>query len=110
MLRQQRREANRRHQGSPEGRLDHRDRQRAYRRRARPAQSVTDAGRDTPSRSGSIPPLESVPPCMTLSVEDRPVEAEHDDTSTPSAHGTVRPCCRICGRGGRFVDPFRRGG
>ena len=32
-LREQRRRANRRHQHSPEGRLDHRDRQRAYRKR-----------------------------------------------------------------------------
>jgi len=37
------REANRRHQISPEGRLDHRDRQRAYRERRR--QGVTDQGR-----------------------------------------------------------------
>ena len=40
--RQQCREANRRHQQSPEGRLDHRDRQRAYRRRP---ERVTDQGR-----------------------------------------------------------------
>ena len=32
--RHQRRAANRRHQQSPEGRLDHRDRQREYRQRA----------------------------------------------------------------------------
>ena len=43
--RQQRRCANRRHQQSPEGRLDHRDRQRAYRCRLRQAQPrVTDQG------------------------------------------------------------------
>ena len=40
--RQQRRDANRRHQQSPEGRLDHRDRQRAYRERCRHRARVTD--------------------------------------------------------------------
>ena len=39
--RRQHRAANRRHQRSPEGRLDHRDRQRAYRQRHAPAR-VTD--------------------------------------------------------------------
>jgi len=39
----QRRCANRRHQQSPEGRLDHRDRQRDYRRRQAAAR-VTDQG------------------------------------------------------------------
>jgi len=38
--RRQLRAANRRHQRSPEGRLDHRDRQRAYRRRRRATASV----------------------------------------------------------------------
>ena len=38
---QQHRNANRKHQDSPEGRLDHRDRQRAYRERLR--RRVTDA-------------------------------------------------------------------
>jgi hypothetical protein len=43
--REQRREANRRHQQSLEGRLDHRDRQRLYRQRLRSRKkSVTDQG------------------------------------------------------------------
>lgn len=50
--RQQRRIANHRHQHSPEGRLDHRDRQRAYRRRH--ARRVTDQGSARRSSSGSI--------------------------------------------------------
>ncbi len=38
--------ANRRHQSSPDGRLDHRDRQREYRRRL-VALRVTDQGSET---------------------------------------------------------------
>ena len=49
---QQRRRANTRHQRSPEGRLDHRDRQREYRCRAR--ESVTDQGSLSIRFSGSI--------------------------------------------------------
>ena len=51
--RQQRREANRRHRQSREGRLDHRDRQRAYRQRWRQAR-VTDTPSGAPLDSGSI--------------------------------------------------------
>ena len=51
--RKQRRDANRRHQQSPEGRLDHRDRQRAYRRR-RALARVTDQGSRSELRSGRI--------------------------------------------------------
>ncbi len=40
--REQRRRANQRHQRSPEGRLDHRDRQRDYRRRCQDRSRVTD--------------------------------------------------------------------
>jgi hypothetical protein len=53
--RRQRRAANRRHQQSVEGRLDHRDRQRAYRCR-RPRRRVTDQGSQTVD---STPPSES---------------------------------------------------
>ncbi len=55
--RQQRREANRCHQQSPEGRLDHRDHQRAYRQRQAWAR-VTDQGSQTDFSSGTIPPSE----------------------------------------------------
>ena len=49
---QQHRNANRKHQDSPEGRLDHRDRQRAYRARLR--LRVTDATSAGGERSGTI--------------------------------------------------------
>src|SRR5206468_3466725 len=52
--RQQHRLANRRHQQSPEGRQDHRDRQRAYRRR-HSAPRVTDVSSPTLSSAGRMP-------------------------------------------------------
>jgi len=81
--REQRREANLRHQRSEEGRLDHRDRQREYRRRLA-AQRVTDQGSGE-EECASILPLLLLPP----------VEA---------VGGGVM-CC-VCGRRGTLIDPF----
>jgi len=81
--RQQRREANRRHQQSPEGRLDHADRQRDYRRRV--ALRVTDQGSATAPDSGSI--------CQPDPIQPR---------SGPPAHRRI--CCIVCGRRGRFIQ------
>jgi hypothetical protein len=51
-VREQRRRANRRHQNSPEGRLDHRDRQRAYRKRcAQRRWASVDPGVEKPGTS-----------------------------------------------------------
>ena len=90
----QRRAANRRHQQSPEGRLDHRDRQRHYRERCRQA-GVTDHGSISIACSASSscepdPVLASTSPCRPQ-LRHRP---------------TIRLCCRVCGRSGRFIDPF----
>jgi hypothetical protein len=99
----QRRCANRRHQQSPEGRLDHRDRQRKYRRRRAQAR-VTDQGSlliISPSSSG-CGPIDAIP------VD---VPSKSGDTLPPrwpEKRPGVWPCCRICGRSGRFVDPFPR--
>ncbi len=95
--RQQRRQANRRHQQSPEGRLDHRDRQRAYlqRRQAR----VTDQPslRFFPCASMGVPlgpkPLETTP---------APEFLNFGAAECPA--GWV--VCQICGRLGRWVNPF----
>jgi len=105
--REQRRHANCRHQRSPEGRLDHRDRQRDYRRRRaqRALQArVTDQGSlsiaspvnmrewDTPSTRTAIQP--SIAAVVARrGPENRPGHRLH---------------CAICGRIGRFVDPFPR--
>ena len=98
--RRQRREANRRHQRSPEGRLDHRDRQRAYRRRWKAR--VTD--------QSSLP----ASPCVNLTAPpaSKPAEAtrEPERLSAPSTTGLGEPVgwvvCQICGRRGRWVNPF----
>ena len=93
----QRRQANRRHQQSPEGRLDHRDRQRAYRRRLQAR--VTDQSSLRTS------------PCVSLSVLPVPEQVEAppavDLRPSPGAEipaGWV--VCQICGRRGRWINPF----
>ena len=78
--REQRRAANRRHQQSPEGRLDHADRQRAYRLRL--ACRVTDQGSARRPLSGSISQLDPIQP--------RPAPR--------------RVCCIVCGRRGRLIE------
>lgn len=89
--RQQRRLANRRHQQSPEGRLDHRDRQRLLRRRRLVAQkSVTD--------QSSLPFTVSARMAVMLVFRS-------PETSSPGFSGWLR--CRVCGRRGRFVNPYR---
>jgi len=91
---EQQRKARRRHQHSPEGLHDHRDRQRAYRlrlaaaRRAAAEKSVTDhTSRTSPT-----------------SVRFRPLLRFNTPTSVFSAEGRV--VCRICGRKGSFLNPF----
>ena len=85
---QQRRDANRRHQQSREGRLDHRDRQREYRLRRRPR--VTDHTSAATYDSGSITVAE-----LSRS-ENGPEsfrgEARYDDCPE------FEPVCIICGR------------
>jgi hypothetical protein len=81
--REQRRAANRRHQQSPEGRLDHRDRQREYRRRLI-ARRVTDQGSDAAIGFSTLPLLS--PPLL--------------------ARCGSEVFCRICGSVGVLIDPF----
>jgi hypothetical protein len=81
--REQRRVANCRHQRSVEGRLDHRDRQREYRRRVA-ARRVTDQGSGEEVCAFTLPPLTQAP--------------------VETASGAV--ICSVCGRRGRLVDPF----
>ena len=81
--REQRRVANGRHQRSEEGRLDHRDRQREYRRRLA-ARCVTDQGSGEEVDSSTLPPLALRP-------------------AQPSSGEVI--CC-VCGRRGTLIDPF----
>lgn len=85
--REQRRAANRRHQQSDDGRLDHRDRQRAYRQRR--LAGVTDQGSAPAPASGSI--------------------AAPGPTGRTARRRARRPvCCIVCGRRGRLIEMFKR--
>ena len=86
--RQQGRDANRRHQQSQEGRLDHRDRQRDYRERRR--RRVTDHTSAAPSGSDSIVTAE------LFRSEDGPGSVSGEDRYVASAG--FEPACIICGR------------
>jgi hypothetical protein len=76
------RRSNARHQRTEWGRLDHRDRQRAYRERKAVVVCVTDQRSGEP---GDVP---------TLGADAREV---------PRA----ALICIVCGRAGTFVDPWR---
>ena len=90
---QQRRSANCRHQRSLEGRLDHRDRQRAYRRRQAQAR-VTGQGS-----------LSIISPAPCGCGTPGPTRIAQ---SWPAQQPVRLLCCIICGRKGCFVDPFPR--
>jgi hypothetical protein len=94
----QRRCANSRHQQSPEGRLDHRDRQRDYRcRRRRTPSGVTDQASLSITSPASFE-------CGPADARENPSAQQCWTESQP-----VLPLrCRICGRVGRLVDPFPR--
>lgn len=97
----QRRRANRRHQQSPEGRLDHRDRQREYRQRRAQA-CVTDQGSLLIISSSSFE-------CEQIDASLVDVVTRFDRATLPrwpEQRPGVWKCCRVCGRHGRFVDPF----
>jgi hypothetical protein len=102
---EQLREARRRHQQSPEGRLDHRDRQRAYRRRkatssALPsAISVTDQGSKASLISATI----------ATAIDSEPVRSIRRRVQQAlSDLGWL--ICHFCGRLGRFLNPFHEPG
>jgi hypothetical protein len=84
----QRRESNRRHQASPESRLDHRDRQRAYRQRSQ--ESVTDQGSE--ECSGSV----------TVSLVVSSDESRTFWRVTKVFEYPLR--CRVCGRRSRWLE------
>jgi hypothetical protein len=96
-LRLQRRQANRRHQQSPEGREDHRDRQRDYRQRQRTR--VTDKSSQPPGASASLTERAAIAASpASPALNFRPISGR------PPQDGWV--VCQICGRRGRWVDPF----
>jgi len=105
----QRRAAKRRHQQSEEGRLDHLDRQRAYRRRL--ARSDNTPAEKTVTDHGSYPP----PSYDTVSAapfdDSEPTRRVADLIRLMPPHGRFwlnQPgvVCSVCGRSGRFINPF----
>lgn len=97
---QQRRRANCRHQRSPEGRLDHCDRQREY-RRGQARTRVTD--------QSSLSIISPAPlPCGTTGSTPIAVSATPDVQRRPESRPVQILCCIICGRSGCWVDPFPR--
>ena len=108
--RQQRRCANRRHQQSPEGRDDHRDRQREYRRRCRIRDCVTDQGSASIASPGKMPEWDARSArtatrvgFATASVQPLALLALRRPSGEP--HPPFLRCA-WCGCHGRFVDPF----
>lgn len=96
-LRLQRRQANRRHQQTPEGREDHRDRQRDYRQRQRAR--VTDKSSQPPAASASLTERAAI-----AALPASPAPSFRRISGRAPQHGWV--VCQICGRRGRWVDPF----
>lgn len=98
--REQLRQANRRYQQSLEARLDHRDRQRAYRRRH--CGRVTDQSSLAPPscrKMGRAPAPVAVPSASEDSMDHgQQTQREHFQ----------RLFCIGCGRWGQFVEVFRR--
>lgn len=99
--RKQWRAAARRYQQSPEGRLDHRDRQRSYRQRKavsirmlapRPGTRVTHQGSQADFNSDSV--QRSLPLGIVRL------------TTQHSANGLGLLLCQFCENQGRFVNPF----
>jgi hypothetical protein len=97
---QQRRAANLRYRQTLEARLDQRDRQRAYRRRLA-KHSVMDQGSPEGSSAHKIvSPMHCAP--------DTAGKAGQSISENRMIHDHGTPCCIICGRHGRFVNPFHQ--
>jgi hypothetical protein len=103
------RSANLRHQRSEEGRLDHRDRQRAYRRRlatdaySSTTKSVTDHGSNHHHSYDTV--------CAALRCDSEPdaldaglIRPTPPQWRPPFNHPGV--VCLVCGRSGLFINPF----
>lgn len=107
--RRQLREANRRHQQSKEGRLDHWDRQRAYLERKAQAHFVTDQSSQAQSASGKVVAVELEPPFAARQVVGQAPEERREPREGSHAlkrAGSGMVACIVCGRSGRFINPF----
>lgn len=103
----QRRAARQRHQRSPSGRLDHRDRQRAYRRRL----AVRRHTQPTPPATGSLPSAEKnvtdhASQAPVLSGTLRTSAWRWPLTAPTRQQGQRTLVCHWCGRVGQWLNPF----
>jgi hypothetical protein len=96
--REQRCAANLRHRKTLEGRLDQRDRQKAYRQRLA-AISVMDQGSPKEPSAGNI-----ISPVHFSSVAAG--NGGKQTHKTRVIHDSGVPHCILCGRAGQFVNPF----
>ena len=99
---QQDRKAKKKHQDSWEGRLDHRDRQEAYRNRC-DGRFVTDVGSPRPDRFGSIEP--PVPEAKKEPREAREIQVWDPRGPFPRRRALIHIVCRLCGRAGLTESP-----
>lgn len=90
------RQANRRHQQTPEGRADHRDHQREYRQRLKAR--VTDQASPAPSACAKN---ETVCPAFSVPEFDRQQSAPR-----PASELAEWVVCQICGCRGHWINPF----
>jgi hypothetical protein len=105
----QKRRARARHQSTPEGRLDHRDRQRAFRarQRERPEPSVTDGGSGeirvlvTSPLAAQAPAATTVATLVGPEVNVHVTQQETPKVSTSAQAGTV--CCAFCHRKSLYI-------
>ena len=102
---QQHRKSNQKHQDSEEGRLDHRDRQRAYvERRHRRMTDATSPRHDRSVTIGAIWTKRVLSASLTDKLQGEPWFERLQDA--------IRPVCMLCGRGGRVgverIGPERR--
>src|SRR5215469_3480617 len=109
VVREQRRRANRRHQHSVEGRLDHRDRQREYRKRCA-QQRVTDTSSlplTWPGSIGTCPPKSEKTVVRlgfsTSSLACRLLVSWPGGGGEHPHRQSALLRCVICGRSGRFI-------
>ena len=102
------RRARRRHRRSPEGRLDHRDRERGRRRRRYLEARVGDHPSATPSPAVK---LEAALDPTGISIEETPadrvdnveiLDAPRSRSVVSSSRGLRARRCRVCGRLGRW--------
>ena len=92
MRRQQMRRANRKHQDSPEGKLDHRDRQKVYRAKCR-LRRVTDHTSARHPRSGNIKK-----PSIKTGISTSLAKGFQDRPRFRRPQTAIRAVCIVCGR------------